>query len=162
MKKGIGLILVLLMLFTVTTTFAEETINRFEPMLLNAFDYSAGKWFDKEDDRALMSVMLAAESAMYDPNLDLITLMTYDSYVLYDEEGMLTLTIIVDNGLYSVAYIPSVGMALGPSFSEKQEATKYTREFEMALLLSGNEYHKNSKTALNEAIEFINKEFYNR
>lgn len=160
MKKGIGLILVLMMLFTVTATFAEETANQFEPMLLNAFDYSAREWFDKEANRALMSVMLAVEASTYDPNFDPTALMTHSSYVLYSEPGMLQLFAFTDDGVYCVAYIPSQKKALGPSFLEGQGRSE--RAFEMALAYMGDEYHKNSKTALGEAVDFINKEFYNR
>ena len=116
MKKFWAMLsLLALLMGMVPVACAEEANdNIFEPSLLNAMEFTASEWYESENSRGLLALLMAADLANaledFDANTALIDNPSYVGYIEDDEQ--LVVALVQEEGVYCIIYIPESGQAL--------------------------------------------------
>ena len=115
--------------------------------------YTAEQWFQSEQNRALLTVILGLEYSSYDKSFDLSCLYLNTSYVIYAEEyPALMVCMLTENKTYTIMYVPWLKMAVIPDSADVSSE----KASEMLFEIRGYQYEKNSKEALSDAVASVN------
>lgn len=158
MKKLLCALIVLSMLCSLLTVFAESTPGQsyFDPVLANAIKNTTSEWYSTGYNRALLTILLAFNVASDDVMGDLNVLtgmLSNDSYVGMPD-GYTTILVggYVDDYCLLIGYTPTQKTA----YYLTVKGNGITSELVEALIAgSCSEYYKNTKVDMADAFAYL-------
>lgn len=153
-KLIIGLLLMLALALTLSCAYAEESeMKVLESQVVNNSGYSAKEWFETEETRSMLTVLLAAEHYLKERDSGIIMALSGRTYVgLTAEKNALILIYYFYGMEYYMTYQPEQGKV---SYSGPVEATigDVVRTLENKDMIC--EYHLNTQEMVNEMLTRI-------
>lgn len=149
MKKLVGMLMVLVLLFGTVLAMAEDTTS-FEPTAANTIGVSGSEWLSSKENRALLTIMLAVDLSNVDTNftVDMLKGTTYVGY-LDDVEELFALYSGHD-AAYLVMYTPLLKTA---SYSEISPFAGTESTVELGLEAKGCTLYKNSPVIILSVVD---------
>lgn len=143
MKRLLGILVALVMLFG--AALAEGDTKEFEVTMTNTiFPFSASKWSESKESRALLTIMLALELQDEDNSFVFADVVTSgESYVLSDGETNVMVSYYVDGENWVVVYTPDSGTAV---YSKITAVSEFV--VELTLQEMENPYYRNSQLTI--------------
>ena len=154
MKKGIALLLMLVVLLGVSQAVADGNNSSFRPSLTNGFECSADDWFQSSNYRALLTIMMAFDYADEKSSFDPAEAVLGSTYVgMSSDHEYLLLVYVYDGKAEVILYTPDSGNAmysLDTVYSSESAVEQSYKE-------AGYTYYRNSQSTLVEVAEIVSE-----
>lgn len=149
MKKLVGMLMVLVLLFGTVLAMAEDT-TAFEPTAANAIDFSGSEWLASKETRALLTILIGVDLSNVDTSFtaDMLKGTTYVGY--RDDEEALLILYSGDDAAYIVIYAPLLGEAY---YSELSAFSEVESDMESYLKAEGYTIYRNSLLTIANVVD---------
>lgn len=115
MKKILSVFLLIILLictFSVSVSAEDSSQTSFSPTLTSLIEKKASDWLSTSESRALLSVLLSLDLSAADESFDSSNVLSYSSYVGYDDNSMaLCVILFAESDMYYIVYSPLYNLA---------------------------------------------------